>query len=1010
MSTLTPQVSGNHKFRLNSADDQAWVWLDLDQDGNLSSTGTGGDEKLIRANQEFGPADVSTPDIPLVDGQQYKFALISSNYGGGGKFRPWVQTPGGSMEVINPSAPSQAGLFSVVELSNGQPLSSQSLLEANVSGLVPGASYFYRVRATNSLGDYWAGSTSSFVAAHPLEFNATLGPLAFSEKQPIGSIVGNFEAMDANATLTYAFTEGFPKKVFELNGTYLAGEIVEANGSLWRVKTSLAPNGVFDSNSIFTYGMAARVSDGNGSFFESAIDFSSISAWDRYRSYALNELVSYNGNLYLSNVGSGNSARTPGVHPYWTLQDVGLAGTYWTPIGSKTQLGGEFWEAYLSPYDNHLFTLDANGTLRTTTTFDYESDATSYIIRVQVRDEHNASLDRNFTVSLNELYEPSRSNHLVDLNSTVNLEMIWVEPGTFTMGSPVTETVRQTDETEHNVTLTKGFYLGKYEVTQAQYKSVMKGNSNGLSANPSQNKGNLMPVEKVSWEDIQIFLHKLNSIENAAGRIPIGWKYMLPTEAQWEYACRAGTQSSYSWGDDFDSSKANYNWDNDWTTKQTFDVGQYAANPWGFYDMHGNVYEWTANEYQPAYPTDSPAIDPVNPGATGSIIAIRGGSWNANRAWIRSATRSARTSSERTYKVGFRLSFGQITTPPTDLNSTAPLTIAENQPVGTFVGQFMAHDPDANASLSYRLANGAGSQHNNRFSLDANGTLRTAKVFDYENRTTFKIRVQVADEHNVSIQEAFIVSVTDLAESNATTPDGNRTQVLPIDSNATNPDANATQPGVPVVELFQPIVETGEAKKVQKDSATLRGSLLDNGGARIIGRGFLLSERPNPKPGRKNITRLDSNGSKNFQAQATELKAGKKYFYRAFATNAQGTALGSVESFTTIAGPPSPSWINAQPGAAANWWTSPWFGNFYLNANGWPRHEQLGWVFPMESPTAGLWLWKRDLGWLWTDKEIYPFLYQNIQGGWLYFYGQRKGTLLFYDYEAKRWISKEDRQ
>ena len=136
------------------------------------------------------------------------------------------------MEVINPSAPSQAGLFSVVELSNGQPLSSQSLLEANASGLVPGASYFYRVRATNSMGDYWAGSTSSFVAAHPLEFNATHGPLYFSEKQPIGSIVGNFEAMDANATLTYAFSEGFPKKVFELNGTYLAGEIVEANGSL----------------------------------------------------------------------------------------------------------------------------------------------------------------------------------------------------------------------------------------------------------------------------------------------------------------------------------------------------------------------------------------------------------------------------------------------------------------------------------------------------------------------------------------------------------------------------------------------------------------------------------------------------------------------------------------------------------------------------------------------------------------------------------------------------------
>ena len=270
--------------------------------------------------------------------------------------------------------------------------------------------------------------------------------------------------------------------------------------------------------------------------------------------------------------------------------------------------------------------------------------------------------------------------------------------------------------------------------------------------------------------------------------------------------------------------------------------------------------------------------------------------------------------------------------------------------------------------------------------------------------------MQVADEHNVSIQEAFIVSVIDLAESNATTPDGNGTLVLPGDSNSTDSDDNTTQPGTPALDLFQPIVETGKSEKVSNDSATLRGSLVDNGGARITGRGFLLSAKPNPKPGRKNVTRLDANGSKNFQAQATNLKPGKKYYFRAFATNAEGTALGSVESFTTTADPPSPSWINAQPGAAANWWTSRWFGNFYLNANGWARHEQLGWVFPVESPTTDLWLWKRDLGWLWTDKEIYPFLYQNAQGGWLYFYGQRKGTLLFYDYEAKRWISKEDRQ
>ena len=153
------------------------------------------------------------------------------------------------------------------------------------------------------------------------------------------------------------------------------------------------------------------------------------------------------------------------------------------------------------------------------------------------------------------------------------------------------------DETQHQVTLTNGFYLGKYEVTQAQYETVMTGNSEGLNAKPSNwPNNNDRPVERVSWNDVQVFLSRLNDMEQTAGRLPAGWKYVLPTEAQWEYACRAGTTTAYSWGNDINSTRANYNWDggpnsgNDF--KQTRDVGQYAANPWGFFDMHGNVWEW----------------------------------------------------------------------------------------------------------------------------------------------------------------------------------------------------------------------------------------------------------------------------------------------------------------------------------------------------------------------------------------------------------------------------------
>ena len=112
--------------------------------------------------------------------------------------------------------------------------------------------------------------------------------------------------------------------------------------------------------------------------------------------------------------------------------------------------------------------------------------------------------------------------------------MLWVEPGSFTMGSPTSEPGRGPDENEHNVTLTTGFYLGKYEVTQAQYQAVM-------SASPSNFSGNNRPVEMVYWSHATNFCTTLTQLEQNAGRLPAGWAYVLPTEAEWEYACRAGT-------------------------------------------------------------------------------------------------------------------------------------------------------------------------------------------------------------------------------------------------------------------------------------------------------------------------------------------------------------------------------------------------------------------------------------------------------------------------------------
>ena len=162
----------------------------------------------------------------------------------------------------------------------------------------------------------------------------------------------------------------------------------------------------------------------------------------------------------------------------------------------------------------------------------------------------------------------------------------------------------------------------------------MTGVTGDLNATPSNWHGNPnRPVEEVSWADAQIFLTRLNAQQSA--NIPTGWAYVLPTESQWEYACRAGTTTMYSWGNDINATRANYSGSG---LSQTRDVGYYAANPLGFFDMHGNVWEWTADWYQAAYPTGNTVVDPTGP-ASGSLRVARGGSWGTVGPNLRSARR-----------------------------------------------------------------------------------------------------------------------------------------------------------------------------------------------------------------------------------------------------------------------------------------------------------------------------------------------------------------------------------
>jgi formylglycine-generating enzyme required for sulfatase activity len=198
-------------------------------------------------------------------------------------------------------------------------------------------------------------------------------------------------------------------------------------------------------------------------------------------------------------------------------------------------------------------------------------------------------------------------------------------------------------ETQRQVTLTKGFYLGKYEVTQAQWEKVMR-------SDPSRFKGTDRPVESVSWNDAVDFCKKLTEMEKKAGRVPEGMAYQLPTEAQWEYACRAGTTTVYSSGDSISSSNANYAWN----VGKTTPVGKYLPNPWGFHDMHGNVWELCA-DWWGDYPSGA-VTDPEGP-ASGSYRVLRGGSWLSDGSDLRSARRTNSGPSYHGRNLGFRVGF-----------------------------------------------------------------------------------------------------------------------------------------------------------------------------------------------------------------------------------------------------------------------------------------------------------------------------------------------------------------
>jgi formylglycine-generating enzyme required for sulfatase activity len=246
------------------------------------------------------------------------------------------------------------------------------------------------------------------------------------------------------------------------------------------------------------------------------------------------------------------------------------------------------------------------------------------------------------------LLDQARAQAPKEITNSIGMKLVLIPKGTFMMGSPESEEGRQKDETQHEVTISKDYYLGVYEVTQAQYEKVMGKNPSYFQGPKVGNENADLPVENVSWDDTVEFCKKLSDLpeEKKAGRL-----YRLPTEAEWEYACRAGSKTAYAF-DDEEGLLPEYGWFKRNSSDRTHTVGLLEPNAWGLYDMHGNVWECCSDRYGD-YPKGA-VSDPSGP-KVGSIRVGRGGSWRCVAADCRSALRRGYAPSDRVNSLGFRL-------------------------------------------------------------------------------------------------------------------------------------------------------------------------------------------------------------------------------------------------------------------------------------------------------------------------------------------------------------------
>ena len=309
---------------------------------------------------------------------------------------------------------------------------------------------------------------------------------------------------------------------------------------------------------------------------------------------------------------------------------------------------------------------------------------------------------------------------------------------------------------------------------------------------------------------------------------------------------------------------------------------------------------------------------------------------------------------------------------PYDLQASASLMVEENLPAGSFVGDFVAKDPDEDI-LSYILV---GDQNLTfPFELSKSGELVTTEVLDFERQEKYSLTVRALDA-NGSFQE----------------------RVFDVD----------------IIDCFIPVVNTLLPYFDENGTLQVGGEISDDGGnSQNLEVGILVSESPiGGLLGNEGVMELEIFESQNlyrFEKGMIPKKGWEKIYVRAYAKNAEGVAYGLEESILKDLPEDLSHWADARPvNGASGWWESPWFGTFYKSKSGWMLHVELGWIYPSPGEGGSLWLWKENLDWVWTDEKLYPFLFSAKQSNWMYFYGALNQQRLLYHYGDQEWVDLDD--